>query len=423
MTVPLPTPQSLQKTAAENVPVVTELQAQLEQFTRLSKQFADSLQSMQARYTQVQNELAQVSAQRLQELTEKERLAQRLQQILDVLPGAVVIVDGQGLVKEANPAATALLGRPLIGALWREVIVQCFVSRADDGHEVSLQNGRRVSIALQALPNEPGQLIMLTDMTDTRRLQAELAQHERLSALGKMTAALAHQIRTPLSAAMLYANHLTDNSLNPALQQRFAGRLQERLHELERQVRDMLLFARGPLPREQRSSIAQLWQAWQDAAEPHVQEHQVRWQCDVANPEQSAVLCNQDVLLGALLNLVHNSAQSAPQPVAIKIHAYVRENRLRLVVTDNGEGMNAELLAHAQESFFSRKSNGTGLGLMVVRAVAEAHQGRFILRSKLGRGTSALVELPLLSDFAAPQTKATAAAATHKAQLLTGGYQ
>ena len=134
MTVPLPTPQSLQKTAAENVPVVTELQAQLEQFTRLSEQFADSLQSMQARYTQVQNELAQVSAQRLQELTEKERLAQRLQQILDVLPGAVVIVDGQGLVKEANPAATALLGRPLSGALWREVIVQGFVSRAEDGH-------------------------------------------------------------------------------------------------------------------------------------------------------------------------------------------------------------------------------------------------------------------------------------------------
>ncbi len=57
------------------------------------------------------------------------------------------------------------------------MIVQCFVSRADDGHEVSLQNGRRVSIALQALPNEPGQLIMLTDMPpDTRRLQAELAR-------------------------------------------------------------------------------------------------------------------------------------------------------------------------------------------------------------------------------------------------------
>ncbi len=423
MNAPLNIKPSPQTSVTDDAPEVAELQTQLEQFTRLSEQFAGSLQSMQTRYTQVQDELAQVSAQRLQELAEKERLAQRLQQILDVLPGAVVIVDGQGLIKEANPAATALLGVPLLGVLWRDVIVQCFVYRADDGHEVSLHNGRRVSIALQALPDEPGQLIMLTDMTDTRRLQAELAQHERLSALGKMTAALAHQIRTPLSAAMLYASHLTENSLNPELQQRFAGRLQDRLHELERQVRDMLLFARGPLPREQRSSVAQLWQALQDAAEPHLREHRVRWQCDIAAAQQVGVLCNQDVLLGALLNLLHNSAQSAVQPVSIKVHAYLRENVLRLVVTDNGEGMNAELLEQVQESFFTRKSNGTGLGLMVVRAVAEAHQGRFVLRSKLGRGTSALVEVPLLADFSVAASKSTAMTAENTAQVFAGGYQ
>ena len=122
------TPQQISlPSVADDAPAVAELQTQLEQFTRLSEQFAGSLQSMQMRYAQVQDELAQVSAQRSQELAEKERLAQRLQQILDVLPGAVVIVDGQGLIKEANPAATSLLGVPLVGELWREVIVQCFV--------------------------------------------------------------------------------------------------------------------------------------------------------------------------------------------------------------------------------------------------------------------------------------------------------
>lgn len=419
MNAPLTTQQN--KATSDDVSEVAQLQSQLQQFTRLSEQFAGSLQSMQSRYAQVQDELAQVSEQRLHELAEKERLAQRLQQILDVLPGAVVIVDGQGLIKEANPAATQLLGVPLVGQLWREVIVQCFVYRADDGHEVSLHNGRRVSIALQALPDEPGQLIMLTDMTDTRRLQAELAQHERLSALGKMTAALAHQIRTPLSAAMLYASHLTEDTLNPDVQQRFAGRLQDRLHELERQVRNMLLFARGPLPREQRSSVAQLWQALQEAAEPHLQAHQLRWQCNLAHPEQLGVQCNQDVLLGALMNLLHNSAQSAAAPVAIKVHAYVREEMLRLVITDNGEGMGPELLEQVQESFFTRKSAGTGLGLMVVQAVVQAHQGRFVLRSKQGRGTSALVELPLLADFSA-STEQTITSSAPSPALMKGDY-
>jgi len=419
MNAPLTTQQN--KATSDDVSEVAQLQSQLQQFTRLSEQFAGSLQSMQSRYAQVQDELAQVSEQRLHELAEKERLAQRLQQILDVLPGAVVIVDGQGLIKEANPAATQLLGVPLVGQLWREVIVQCFVYRADDGHEVSLHNGRRVSIALQALPDEPGQLIMLTDMTDTRRLQAELAQHERLSALGKMTAALAHQIRTPLSAAMLYASHLTEDTLSSDVQQRFAGRLQDRLHELERQVRDMLLFARGPLPREQRSSVAQLWQALQEAAEPHLQAHQLRWQCNLAHPEQLGVQCNQDVLLGALMNLLHNSAQSAAAPVAIKVHAYVREEMLRLVITDNGEGMGPELLEQVQESFFTRKSAGTGLGLMVVQAVVQAHQGRFVLRSKQGRGTSALVELPLLADFSA-STEQTITSSAPSPALMKGDY-
>ncbi|HZJ93962.1 MAG TPA: hypothetical protein VFD11_00050 [Thiopseudomonas sp.] len=88
MNAPLTTQQNHTVTSDE-VSEVAQLQSQLQQFTRLSEQFAGSLQSMQSRYAQVQDELAQVSEQRLHELAEKERLAQRLQQILDVLPGAL----------------------------------------------------------------------------------------------------------------------------------------------------------------------------------------------------------------------------------------------------------------------------------------------------------------------------------------------
>ncbi len=218
----------------------------------------------------------------MEELAEKERLANRLQSLLDLLPGGVIVIDAHGVVREANPAALGLLGEPLVGMLWREVIARCFAPREDDGHEISLRDGRRLSIATRSLNGEPGQLILLNDLTDTRRLQEQLARHERLSALGRMVASLAHQIRTPLSAALLYAGHLSEQALPTDQQQRFAGRLKERLHELEHQVRDMLVFARGELPLTDRVAPKALFDSLRAAAEVHVQGLQVRWQCEDA---------------------------------------------------------------------------------------------------------------------------------------------
>lgn len=157
-------------------------------FSQMSSQLSESYNVLEARVTELKGQLALVSAQRMQELAEKERLAQRLQSLLDLLPGGVIVLDGQGVVREANPVACSLLGRPLVGMLWREVIARNFAPRKDDGHEISLKDGRRVSIATRSLDGEPGQLVLLADLTETRRLQDELARHERLSSLGRMVA-------------------------------------------------------------------------------------------------------------------------------------------------------------------------------------------------------------------------------------------
>lgn len=86
--------------------------------------------------------------------------------------------------------------------------------------------------------------MLLNDLTETRHLQDQLARHERLSSLGRMVASLAHQIRTPLSAALIYASHLTMSNCPPKPSSVLPGD-SRRLHELEHQVRDMLVFARG----------------------------------------------------------------------------------------------------------------------------------------------------------------------------------
>ncbi|MBJ9975434.1 PAS domain-containing protein [Pseudomonas sp. S75] len=364
-------------------------------FDQVSTQLSQSYTLLEARVTELKGELAMVGAQRMAELAEKERLANRLQHLLDLLPGGVIVIDGQGSVREANPAACELLGEPLVGQLWRQVIVRSFAPREDDGHEVSLRDGRRLSIATRSLDAEPGQLVLLNDLSETRRLQEQLARHERLSSLGRMVASLAHQIRTPLSAAMLYASHLADDQGELALptRQRFAGHLKERLHELEHQVRDMLVFARGELPLNDRLTPKALFQALQQAAQTHVQGHAVRWQCDTHLGE---LLCNRDTLVGALLNLLDNALQASEAPARIKVHLWRRERCLHLCVSDAGSGIAPQVLERLGEPFVTTKSTGTGLGLAVVKAVVKAHQGSLALRSKVGRGTCVRIVLPLL---------------------------
>ncbi|MFJ7145845.1 sensor histidine kinase [Pseudomonas protegens] len=364
-------------------------------FNQMSSQLTDSYSMLEARVTELKGELAVVSAQRMQELAEKERLANRLQNLLDLLPGGVIVIDGHGIVSEANPAACDLLGLPLEGQLWRNIIARSFAPREDDGHEISLRDGRRLSIATRSLDAEPGQLVLLNDLTETRHLQDQLARHERLSSLGKMVASLAHQIRTPLSAALLYASHLTEQELPVATHQRFAGRLKERLHELEHQVRDMLVFARGELPLTDRLTPKSLLQSLQAAALTHVQDVAVRWQCD---SHQGELLCNRDTLVGALLNLIENAVQASAGAARLKVHLYSRGDTLRLCISDSGSGIDAAVLERLGEPFFTTKANGTGLGLTVVKAVARAHQGELSLRSRPGRGTCALVTLPLFSS-------------------------
>ena len=364
-------------------------------FNQMSEQLTESYSLLEERVDELNGQLAQVSEQRVAELAEKERLANRLQSLLDLLPGGVIVIDGRGVVREANPAAISLLGHPLEGMLWRDVISRSFAPRKDDGHEISLKDGRRLSIATRSLDGEPGQLVLLTDLTETRRLQDQLSRHERLSALGRMVASLAHQIRTPLSAALLYASHLTEQALPVEQQQRFAGRIKERLHELEHQVRDMLVFAKGDLPLPDSVPLTALFEGLRTAAEAHVSGVSIRWQCDAQAGE---LRCNRDTLIGSVLNLVENSLQAAGPQALLKVHLYVRAGNVRLTVSDNGPGIEAHTLERLGEPFFTTKTTGTGLGLAVVKAVVHAHKGELLLRSRSGRGTCATLVMPLIAE-------------------------
>lgn len=395
-----------------------DLRSAFELFNQMSEQLADSYHLLENRVAELNEELSSLSDRRLQELAEKEKLANRLESLLNFLPGGVVVLDSSGRVSESNPAAIELLGEPLQGELWRDVIVRCFAPRQGDGHEVSLRDGRLISIQTRNLGAD-GQIILLTDQTETRRLQGELSRHERLSALGKMMGALAHQIRTPLSSAMLYAGHLCGGKLDDVRRQQFSEKILGRLNNIERQVQDMLFYVKGELALNDVISVAQLQSDLAEAMEVPLMTSgsTCEW---VINCREHYIQCNRDALIGALLNLVNNAIQAAENNATLRIEFNVypqalnnslpngslqnnakpnadlsqEEQRLWIRVCDKGPGMSAELLASVGDLFVTTKAQGTGLGLSVVKAVARAHHGKFLLQSTVGKGTCASLLLP-----------------------------
>lgn len=365
----------------------------LDLFNQMSRQITDSYRTLESRVNQLSGELTAESLQRQQELEEKEQLADRLSTLLTALPAGVVVLDKQGVVTQTNPAAICLLGEPLDGERWVDVIRRCFAPRRDDGHEVSLKDGRRVSIEIRTMENQPGQLILLTDLTETRHLQAQLAHAQRLSAMGKMVASLAHQIRTPLSAAILYGGHLSQDDLDEEMRQRCTSRLMSRLTHLEQQVRDMLIFARGETRLAEELSAETLVSAIGSALDGLKLAPGVDVRLD-SHVSDSRLMCNRDALVGACSNLVNNSIESGATAVVVQL--FPAGGELVIRVADNGPGFEADQATQLMEAFYTTKSHGTGLGLAVVQAVVKAHQGRFAIESPEQGGAVATLTLPLV---------------------------
>lgn len=332
------------------------------------------------------------------ELSDLRKQASWLSHLVDTMPAGVIVLDGKGMIAKANQIAIDMLGEPLEGEKWFSVIQRSFRPQQDDGHEVSLKDGRLIKLDITALAPEPGQLILMTDLSETRRLQKRVAHMQRLSALGKMVASLAHQVRTPLSAAMLYAANLGSKRLPEASRDNFQTKLMSRLKDLENQVNDMLLFAKsGDRHVVEQVSMQQLLSEVKTGADAMVTLNNS--ELDVSLPEPDiAILGNKTALASAIQNLIHNSIQIIGSGAQVRVSA-MRDLQtpdfVRISVSDNGPGVDLQQVDKLFEPFFTTSSQGTGLGLAVVSSVANAHQGRIEVTNNVHGGACFNLLLPI----------------------------
>lgn len=314
--------------------------------------------------------------------------------ILSSLPNALVILDTERRVVWLNPLAEAMLGYGLIDTLWQDIIQRAFVPHADDGHEISLADGRRVHLASAVLASLPGMLVTLSDITASRDFEKAKEHEKRLVEIGTMTAQLAHQIRTPLSSAILYTDHL---NILPDMSPRtknWISRIQECHVSIEQQIQDLLLFARGAAIETQTVAMQDWCAQLISRAQPYVESYSAQLRINNLLKTTKSTIHGES-LIGAVLNLVINALQANATEIEITL-ASTDYSGIQLTVEDNGKGMSAEVKALALSPFFTTKAQGTGLGLAVVFAVVKAHNGRVLLESVEGEGTQ--VTLYLLGE-------------------------
>ena len=351
-------------------------------------------QQLHARIAELNDELRRERRARAEQLQEKARMAEQLRRLLDTLPAGVVVLDGRGRVQECNPAAVALLGEPLEGVLWREVIARA-VDPAADANDVALKDGRRLSLSTCPLGDEPGQILLLHDITERKLLEARLGQHRRLADMGRMAASLAHQVRTPLASALLYAGHLEDPGLPEEKRSRFAQRLLRSLRGLERLVTDMVAFSRSGLQGMETLAPAGLLQEVLEGAAEELQQAGVRAE-RVVEGAGARIRGNRSLLQTALRNLVTNAAQVMAETGGelVLVERDGPGGTVELEVRDTGPGLPETERERIFEPFVTTRSAGTGLGLAVVRAIARAHQGEVWAEAGPGGGARMVMRLP-----------------------------
>ena len=366
------------------------LQSAFADFERASDELKDFYASLEMRVSGLISTLYDLEKSESELLAEKAELNSRLTSLLEALPAGVVELSSDGKIAHANPAAISLLGDLRPGEQWSGVVNRVFQPRWDDGHDISLDDGRRVNIETAALVGRSGQILLIKDVTETRSLQERLNLHQRLSAKTEVAAALAHQVRTPLSTAILYLSNLRRIGGTPEQSADLIEKALKGMRHIENIVADMLMFSRDHKFEMEIIPIDEFLQSLKHSSAGN----RIKIVIDEATATLAgfAVRCNHDALISVIQNLIDNAIAAGAKIVHIK--AELDHSLVKISISDNGPGIEKSVKEEIFEPFYSTKSQGNGLGLAIARSICRAHSGDLILEQVEGGGACFSLLLP-----------------------------
>jgi signal transduction histidine kinase len=356
---------------------VTELQAHPDprQLLEAFEAFTAASEHLQARYEALQAQLGQLQGE--------------LQTVIEAVPFAIWVLAEDGSLRFTN-RPQGLEGRFLQDpAPWEpgSLSGQRRFQTAG-GRELIFEEERR------SAPHG-GTIVTLRDVTEAVLRAQQATREDRLAAMGRMAAELAHEIRNPLGSLALFSGMLVQDLEDQAGPLELARKMQEGVGRLNSLVGNTLAFSRDLHPKP---GCIPLRDFWEDALRTTALAE--AFPCENQIPEQASWQGDPDLLRQVAQNLLQNALRALEDTPAPRVILAAMEERLdgqpcwHVTLSDNGCGIPAEALAKVFDPFFSTFGGGTGLGLAVCHRIIVAHGGLLFIESQQGRGTTVHLRLP-----------------------------
>ena len=243
-----------------------------------------------------------------------------------------------------------------------------------------------------------GKLAVITDTTELHKLELQVRRSDKLSALGRMAAGVAHEIKNPLTSMRLFVQMMSSQyDTNPNFWASHSDILLNELDRLEKIVGDFVGFAKTPELKIESVPVSEMLEKVMRLVKAQAQESKVIIEADLA--DTLWVKGDAQRLTQVFLNLILNAIQAMPAgykdgKIHLKGKAIVSRRVVVISVSDNGCGIPEENLEKLFNPFFTTKEKGTGLGLSIIHKLIEEHKGSIDVESKAGIGTKFTVTLP-----------------------------
>jgi PAS domain S-box-containing protein len=352
----------------------------------------------------------------LEHREEMERAHRFRRQLLEAMQDGVIALDAEGSILEANaasgrylgPAGSDLRGRSIdeldepASVLVRHLRSALVEKKAPEPRELALPAGERrvpVNVAVSELREGPGRfagvVVNLTDLSTVRRMEQEIDRLDRLAAIGRFAAGIAHEVRNPLAGIGAGVEYLARRFGPDAPEQEDVRFVSGEVARLNRIVSDLLDYAH-PRPLELGEvPVAALAEAVRSSVRPMVEGNGLI--LELSGPPDASILADRERVEQVLLNLVKNAIEASSRDGRIRLRwepCGAGSERVRIRVEDEGTGMGEDARRRAFEPFFTTKGSGTGLGLYLSHSIIRQHGGRLMIANRRDRGTSVSIELP-----------------------------